>query len=225
MMEKARRQAGRGSKGFTLIELLIVVAIIAILALIAVPNFLEAQVRSKISRAYADMRVIGVALEAYAVDRNSYPPGFTNLRQGIRPDLHPKERNPYAMSKLTTPVAYLTSMLIDPFSGAGSTWDREFDWNTGPLPYWYEDWQPHPVFGGWVYPGAETIWKYGYTWTVASMGPVCNAGRLRFALEGRPVGQAPAGVDYFAYDPTNGTVSRGIIARTNKGHFKEVNQK
>ena len=41
---------------FTLIELLIVVAIIAILAAIAVPNFMEAQVRAKISRAKTDMR-------------------------------------------------------------------------------------------------------------------------------------------------------------------------
>ena len=57
-------------RAFTLIDLLIVVAIIAILAAIAVPNFLEAQTRSKISRAKADMRTMATALESYLVDNN-----------------------------------------------------------------------------------------------------------------------------------------------------------
>jgi prepilin-type N-terminal cleavage/methylation domain-containing protein len=58
---------------FTLIELLIVVAIIAILAAIAVPNFLEAQVRSKVSASMADIRSLVLSVESYYLDWSDYP--------------------------------------------------------------------------------------------------------------------------------------------------------
>lgn len=63
----------RREKGFTLIELLIVVAIIGIIAAIAIPNLLNAIDRGKQKRTMADMRTIGTAVEAYAVDNNTYP--------------------------------------------------------------------------------------------------------------------------------------------------------
>jgi prepilin-type N-terminal cleavage/methylation domain-containing protein len=95
-MKTDRKTAARG--GFTLIELLIVVGIIAILAAIAVPNFLEAQTRSKISRVHNDLRVLATALEAYHVEWQTYPGDYD-----------------VGMSQMTTPVAYLTSFPVNPF--------------------------------------------------------------------------------------------------------------
>jgi len=97
---------GRHRTAFTLIELLIVVAIIAILAAIAVPNFLEAQVRAKVSRCKSDMRSLGVAWEAYRVDWNCYPRDQDN---------DPADPGQYGYMQVTTPVAYITSIPTDPF--------------------------------------------------------------------------------------------------------------
>ncbi len=63
----------RKNRGFTLIELLIVVAIIGIIAAIAIPNLLNAINRGRQKRTMADIRTIGTAIEAYAVDHASYP--------------------------------------------------------------------------------------------------------------------------------------------------------
>src|ERR1043165_5171757 len=92
---------------FTLIELLIVVAIIAILAAIAVPNFLEAQVRSKVSRVKADMRTENTALESYQVDNNAYPPCNTfgtALYNGVA--------GGKSLEFLSTPIAYISNALV-----------------------------------------------------------------------------------------------------------------
>ncbi|HBF32950.1 TPA: hypothetical protein DDW35_00165 [Candidatus Sumerlaeota bacterium] len=135
-------------RAFTLIELLIVVAIIAILAAIAVPNFLEAQVRSKVARAQNDMRSIATGLEAYAVDyvgrypistcrsksvpsgclynTNSGNTGWYNVNYcnaGL-PDSS-WERATFAcngptqkQANLTTPIAYMSKHPADPFADA-----------------------------------------------------------------------------------------------------------
>jgi len=90
--------------GFTLIELLIVVAIISILAAIAVPNFLDAQVRAKVVRVNADMRTMRTGLEIYRIDNEAYPPA---------PYFPPPDVMTYL---LTTPVAYLSGIPLDIFN-------------------------------------------------------------------------------------------------------------
>ena len=123
----------RHRPGFTLIELLIVVAIIAILAAIAVPNFLEAQTRAKVSRVKADLRTLATGLESYRVDHNRYPEGTDNPAKwdpAYAALFGPLANGYYTLASrqpgtaiagrdfatLTTPVAYLTSVLTDPFA-------------------------------------------------------------------------------------------------------------
>ncbi len=82
-----------------MIELLVVVGVIGILASIALPNFLEAQTRSKVSRVKSGLRTVATALEAYHVDYKHYPPW---LSHGM--SINPTSRR---LIPLTTPRAFV----------------------------------------------------------------------------------------------------------------------
>src|SRR3989337_2384657 len=65
--------------GFTLIELLIVIAIILILIAIALPNFLEAQVRAKVTASKANIRSIEIAMYSLNSDMGSVHPDYNDF--------------------------------------------------------------------------------------------------------------------------------------------------
>lgn len=108
--------------GFTLVELLIVVAIIAILASIAVPNFLLAQTRAKLSRAQADHRAVATALESYALDWGKYP-WYGNGRDVA---LFAGEPIVFVPERLTTPVSYMSVLPPDVFVGKRTGVDNAY---------------------------------------------------------------------------------------------------
>jgi type IV pilus assembly protein PilA len=62
----------KGQKGFTLIELMIVVAIIGILAAIAIPNFLQYQMKSRQSETKTNLQAIKTSQVAFQAERGCY---------------------------------------------------------------------------------------------------------------------------------------------------------
>ena len=66
------RKAFQKQEGFTLIELMIVVAIIGILAAIAIPNFLQYQMKSRQSEAKTNLQAIKTSQVSFQAERGCY---------------------------------------------------------------------------------------------------------------------------------------------------------
>ena len=186
--------------GFTLIELLIVVAIIGILAAIAVPNFLNAQVRAKVANITGELRTLKTAIESYRLDRNDYPVDAFIVGKAFW--------SYNAFKVLTTPIAYLSSVPIDDFYVAATAVDYAGLGKT-------QIEQVHTYFyasDGWMSAAvnANGVAKNDFAgkWIAFSVGPdqVYSYGEWIFykpELNGRKPRM---------YDPSNGAVSAGDIA-------------
>lgn len=180
----------RNRGGFTLIELLVVVAVIAILAAIALPNFLEAQTRSKVAAVRSDHRTIATALESYYVDHNVYPEDYAEYRQA----------GGYGQGRLTSPIAYLTTVPLDVFGG------------------YLDQVQGRQII---TYTLGTSPTDAPNKWILVSAGPnKIDETSPAFSYPGysEDIFENPAsGYFYIRYDPTNGTTSAGDILRVSDG--------
>jgi prepilin-type N-terminal cleavage/methylation domain-containing protein len=219
-------------KGFTLIELLIVVAIIAILAAIAVPNFLEAQVRSKVSRAKADMRSYSTGIESYYVDNNIYPVAARGTT--VYPTGQPADPSGQGNINryLVSPQAAATSALgnLSSFGARNNANPGLFAVLTTPISY-ITSYFPDPFAdqkgstfayyadtNGWIVWTCGPDGDQGQTTdlgAVSGSGPAVDTVYQSTIAQPSPTLNAGsrASGEAYTYDPTNGTVSPGDVWR------------
>ncbi len=216
-------------KAFTLIELLIVVAIIAILAAIAVPNFLEAQTRAKVSRAKADMRTITTGLESYHIDHNAYP-NSNRMSWALSFGSNHNMMVP-TLERLTSPISYLTgaSSFSDPFTGRaqyfGGNLLQEQTIESVAAEYGIDNYHLATSVYRYIARGPKntTIWNQpgdnqkAVWYLLEAAGPDGYYHQMGNALNSKDTPARRNVLSKILYDASNGTVSRGSIWRSGGG--------
>ncbi|MCB9769179.1 MAG: prepilin-type N-terminal cleavage/methylation domain-containing protein [Candidatus Omnitrophica bacterium] len=217
-MDSSTGFSGRVDSGFTLIELLIVIAIILILIAIALPNFIEAQNRARVTTAKANQRGIQTALEAYQTDFRQYPVGWHlfSVQQPPIPANFPEDLFVrWRLKILTTPIAYLTQLPESPFlpdcykhSGGCSEFINDAGVPYNPGSEYEQDggWYDHPNMRSAGAHGRHPVHNRIETWS-GTMYHLRDAGPDGIMSNSDLFGQTVIA----AYNPTNGSKSLGDI--------------
>ena len=162
----------------------------------------------------------------YSVDWGAFPLGERGTQRLFRDVLgistNPALHGAWYTQLLTTPVAYVTSVPRDIFLEAtgSDTNARKY------MPFRYEtfgekQWGMDEInYGGWAP-------RDGYLWALYTYGPSRQGANVRFDWVTysyhHPDTVFTSGNSFWlnspSYDPSNGTVSRGFLAQTNRGPF------
>lgn len=201
----------RSLRGFTLIELLIVIAIILILIAIALPNFLEAQLRAKVTRAMGEMRSLAIAVESYATDRTNRNNAYL-YGEFVQDKPMYRWTYGYVPDSLTTPIAYMKTQPEDPFNnGEFSIFGgQRLAYPSGHLHRRYRI-APRVPYTGFNTAWTEESWRT-YLWPLMTkQWGAYQANYILVSLGPDKVEDIVPAYHPLIYSPTNGTTSLGDI--------------
>ena len=192
------------------VQIIIVILLLLILAAVIIPSYLEPCTRSKVSKAVAEIRNVGLVLERYYVDHNLYPPPCEdpgNVRSSVYlsaasgPDgldwaIGIAGNQPIA---LTTPVAYMSVLPADRYRRLDDETEGSYQYGTDFVSCW--------IMTSYGPDRDSDIDEREYP---SRIGP--NAGDCKFRRY-----MSAFGGPGLQYDPSNGTTSDGDLPRVAGG--------
>jgi general secretion pathway protein G len=104
MNSNKRESSIRSRAGFTLIELMVVMIILGLLAALVVPRMFGKLGKAKTNAAYAQIELLGTALDSFRLDVGRYPSSSEGLEALVSPVAGGEEWNGPYLKKTEIPL-------------------------------------------------------------------------------------------------------------------------